>query len=265
MKEGIPQMTEAPGRAKNVPKPPVFGTIAEERRHRQERLAAAFRLFARFGYDEGVAGHITARDPGNPEWFWVNPFGVHFGQIRVSDLVLVNHEGEVVEGNYPVNTAAFAIHSRVHAARPDAVAAAHAHSMYGKAWSSLGRLLDPITQDACAFYEDHALFDDYTGVVYETSEGDRIAQTLGTSKAVILRNHGLLTVGKSIDEAVWWFITMDRSCQAQLLAEAAGKPIRIAHEHAVTARNQVGDSYGGWFQFQPLWSKIAREEPDLFD
>jgi hypothetical protein len=127
------------------------------------------------------------------------------------------------------------------------------------------RLLDPITQDACAFYEDHALFDDYTGVVYETSEGDRIAQTLGNSKAVILRNHGLLTVGKSIDEAVWWFITMDRSCHAQLLAEAAGQPIRIAHEHAVTARNQVGDSYGGWFQFQPLWSKIAREEPDLFD
>ena len=98
--------------------------------------------------------------------------------------------------------------------------------MYGKAWSSLGRLLDPITQDACAFYEDHGLFDDYTGVVYETSEGDRIAQTLGHSKAVILRNHGLLTVGQTIDEAAWWFITMDRSCHAQLLAEAAGKPIQ---------------------------------------
>jgi ribulose-5-phosphate 4-epimerase/fuculose-1-phosphate aldolase len=259
------EATEVPGRARNVPSPPTFATVAEERRHRQERLAGAFRLFARFGFDEGVAGHITARDPGNPEWFWVNPFGVHFGQIRVSDLILVNDKGEVVQGNYPVNTAAFAIHSRVHAARPDAVAAAHAHSMYGKAWSSLGRLLDPITQDACAFYEDHALFDDYTGVVYETSEGDRIAQTLGNSKAVILRNHGLLTVGRTIDEAVWWFITMDRSCQAQLLAEAAGKPVKIAHEHAVTTRHQVGNEYGGWFQFQPLWNKIAREEPDLFE
>ena len=131
----------------------------------------------------------------------MNPFGVHFWQIRVSDLILVNDRGEVIEGNYPVNTAAFAIHSRVHAARPDVVAAAHAHSMYGKAWSSLGRLLDPITQDACAFYEDHGLFDDYTGVVYETSEGDRIAQALGKRKAVILRNHGLLTVGDSVDEA----------------------------------------------------------------
>src|SRR5271169_6283104 len=249
----------------NIPGPPTFATLAEERQHRKQRLAGAFRLFSRFGFDEGVAGHITARDPERRDHFWVNPFGMHFGQIRVSDLILVDHSGEVVEGHRPVNRAAFAIHSQVHAARPDVIAAAHSHSVHGKSWSSLGRLLDPITQDACAFFEDHALFDDYTGVVYETSEGDRIAQTLGKSKAVILRNHGLLTVGKSIDAAVWWFITMDRSCQAQLLAEAAGKPIKIAHEHAVTARNQVGNEYGGWFQFQPLWNKIAHEEPDLFE
>src|ERR1035438_6587978 len=259
------EITEVPGRARNVPSPPVSGTVAEERRHRQERLTAALRLFARFGFDEGVAGHITARDPGNPEWFWVNPFGVHFGQIRVSDLILVNDKGEVVQGNYPVNTAAFAIHSRVHAARPDAVAAAHAHSMHGKAWSSLGRLLDPITQDACAFYQDHALFDDYTGVVYETSEGDRIAQTLGKSKAVILRNHGLLTVGSSVDEAAWWFIAMERGCQAQLLAEAAGKPVLISHENALVTRNQIAGGINGWFQFQPMWNMISRQEPDLFD
>jgi len=256
---------EIPGRAKNLPPQPVFATIAEERRHRKERLAGALRLFARFGYDEGVAGHITVRDPENPEWFWVNPFGVYFGHIRVSDLILVDHRGEVIQGDYPVNTSAFAIHSRVHAARPDTVAAAHSHSMYGKTWSSLGRLLDPITQDACAFYEDHGVFDDYTGVVYDTSEGDRIARTLGKSKAVILRNHGLLTVGSTVDEAAWWFITMDRSCQAQLLAEAAGEPVKIDHESALIARSQVGNELTGWFQFQPLWNKIAREEPDLFE
>jgi ribulose-5-phosphate 4-epimerase/fuculose-1-phosphate aldolase len=264
MTEATASITEVPGRAKNLPGPPAYHTVEEERRHRKERLAASFRLFARFGYDEGVAGHITVRDPERPDCFWVNPFGVHFGLIRVSDLILVNHAGEVVEGHYPVNTAAFAIHSRVHAARPDVVAAAHAHSMYGKTWSSLGRLLDPITQDSCSFYEDHALFDDYTGVVYETSEGDRIGEALGARKAVILRNHGLLTVGRSVDEAVWWFVTMDRSCQAQLLAEAAGKPVRIAHEQALVARGQVGSEMAGWFQFQPLWQKISREEPDLF-
>ena len=258
-------MTEAPARVKNLFTPPQFATLAEERLHRKQRLAGAFRLFSRFGFSEGVAGHITVRDPEFPERFWVNPFGVHFGQIRASDLVMVDEAGDVVSGDYSVNAAAFAIHSRIHAARPDVVAAAHAHSLYGKAWSSLGRLLDPITQDACAFYEDHAVFDDYTGVVYDTSEGDRIAGALGSRKAAILRNHGLLTVGRTVDEAAWWFITMERSCQAQLMAEAAGKPIHIRHEDALQAAGQVGQSEVGWFQFQPLWQKIVREEPDLLE
>jgi ribulose-5-phosphate 4-epimerase/fuculose-1-phosphate aldolase len=258
-------MTEAPGRVKNLAPPPTYATAAEERRHRQTRLAGAFRLFARFGFDEGVAGHITVRDPEHTDCFWVNPFGMHFSQIRVSDLILVNHHGEVIQGDHHVNTSAFAIHSRVHAARPDTVAAAHAHSIYGKTWSSLGRLLDPITQDACAFYQDHGLFDDYTGVVYETAEGDRIAQALGNGKAVILRNHGLLTVGTSVEEAAWWFITMERSCQAQLLAEAAGKPVLISPDNALVTRNQVAGGFNGWFQFQPMWNMISRAEPDLFD
>src|SRR5271155_1817686 len=143
-------MAGAPTNVLNVPRPPVFATAAEERLHRKRTLAAAFRLFSRFGFDEGVAGHITARDPERLDHFWVNPFGMYFGHIRTSDLILVNDRGEVVEGKHPVNAAAFAIHSRVHAARPDVVAAAHSHSMYGKSWASLGRLLDPITQDACA-------------------------------------------------------------------------------------------------------------------
>ena len=256
-------MAGAPTNVLNIPRPPTFATVVEERKHRKEMLAAAFRLFSRFGFDEGVAGHITARDPERLDHFWVNPFGMHFGQIRASDLILVNHHGVVVEGKYPVNQAAFAIHSRVHAARPDVVAAAHSHSMYGKAWASLGRLLDPITQDACAFYEDHGLFADFTGVVYETSEGERIAQALGSYKAAILRNHGLLTVGHTVEEAAWWFITMDRSCQAQLLAEAAGKPVKIEHESAIATREQVGSHLAGWFQFQPMLSRINREEPDL--
>jgi len=247
------------------PVPPVFDTIEAERLHRKQRLAAGFRLFSRFGFDEGVAGHITARDPEFEDCFWVNPFGMHFGQIRVSDLLMVNHLGEVVVGDLPVNQAAFAIHSQVHAARPDVVAAAHSHSVYGKSWSSLGRVLDPITQDACAFYDDHAMFDDFTGVVLDTEEGKRIAYALGSGKAAILRNHGLLTVGQTVDEAVWWFITMERSCQAQLLAEAAGTPILIGHDMALLTSEQVGSHDAGWFSFQPLWDRIVREQPDLLD
>jgi ribulose-5-phosphate 4-epimerase/fuculose-1-phosphate aldolase len=265
MRETEVPMPGSPANALNIPRPPKFSTAAEERLHRKRMLAASFRLFSRFGFDEGVAGHITARDPERLDHFWVNPFGMHFGQIRASDLILVNHRGEVMEGTHPVNGAAFAIHSQVHAARPDVVAAAHAHSMYGKSWASLGRLLDPITQDACAFYEDHGLFSDFTSVVYETSEGARIAQALGHYKAAILRNHGLLTVGHSVEEAAWWFITMDRSCQAQLLAEAAGAPVKIDPATAVATREQVGSPMAGWFQFQPMLASIIRDEPDLLE
>ena len=244
---------------------PRFETVEEDRLHRKQRLAAAYRLFGKFGFDEGIAGHITARDPERLDHFWVNPFGMNFGHIRVSDLILVNDTGEVVEGDYGVNTAAFVIHSQVHAARPDVIAAAHAHSIYGKSWSALGRLLDPITQDVCAFHEDHALFDDYTGVVLDLEEGKRLAHALGGSKAVILRNHGLLTVGHSVNEAAWWFITMERSCQAQLLAEAAGQPVAIDPAEATETAAQVGNRGAGWFSFQPLYDWIVEEQPDLLD
>ncbi len=245
------------------PSMPEFQSVEEERLHRKQRLAAGFRLFAKMGFDEGVAGHITARDPELSDHFWVNPFGMDFSQIKVSDLILVNHEGKVVEGSWPVNAAAFAIHSQVHQARPDVVAAAHAHSIYGKAFSTLGKKLDPITQDVCAFYDDHEVFDDYTGVVLDTEEGKRIAHALGGGKAAILRNHGLLTVGQSVDEAVFWFITMDRSAQTQLLAEAAGKPVLIDPDMAKLTSTQVGSHLAGWFSFQPLYARIVAEQPDL--
>ncbi|MFC4586215.1 class II aldolase/adducin family protein [Sphaerisporangium corydalis] len=245
--------------------PQKFENVADERRHRQERLTAALRLFGRFGFEEGVAGHITARDPEHLDHFWVNPFGMSFKHVKVSDLILVNHRGEVVDGRYHVNQAAFAIHAMVHQARPDAVAAAHSHSVYGKALSSLGQTLEPLTQDACAFYEDHALFDDYTGVVLDTEEGRRIAQALGSHKAVILRNHGLLTVGESVDAAAWWFITMERSAQAQLAAKAAGQVVPISHENAKLTHGQIGNDLVGWINFQPLYDQIVTAEPDLLD
>src|SRR3954463_7278241 len=245
--------------------PPTFATVEEERLHRKQRLAASFRMFSKCGFDEGVAGHITARDPELLDHFWVNPFGMHFGQIRVSDLILVNHAGEVVEGKYEVNRAAFAIHSQVHAARPDCVAAAHSHSINGKAFSALGMELEPITQDVTAFYEDHTLFDEYTGVVLDVEEGKRIAHALGGNKAVILRNHGLLTVGTTADAAVWWFVTMERSCQAQLRAMAAGPRVLIDADQAGKTHQQVGSEAAGWISFQPLYDRIVREQPDLLD
>jgi len=244
---------------------PEGRTMAEERTHRKQMVAAGLRLFAKFGFDEGVAGHITARDPERTDHFWVNPFGEPFSELRASDLLLVNHHGTVVEGDLPVNAAAFAIHSQVHAARGDVVAAAHAHSLHGKALSALAQLLEPISLDACAFYEDHALFDDFTGAVLDIEEGKRIAHALGDCKAVILRNHGLLTVGRTVESAIWWFVTMERSCQAQLLAKAAGNVVHVGQEHARLTREQAGTERVGWLQFQPLLKRIVREQPDLLD
>jgi ribulose-5-phosphate 4-epimerase/fuculose-1-phosphate aldolase len=135
--------------------------------------------------------------------------------------------------------------------------------MHGKAWSTLGRPLDAITQDSCAFFEDHGVFDDYTGVVLDTEEGKRIAHALGDNKAVILRNHGLLTVGHSVEEAAWWFVAMDRSCQAQLLAEAAGTPVQIDPDMARLTHGQVGTHISGKFSFSPMYAWITGQEPDL--
>ncbi|MER6173568.1 class II aldolase/adducin family protein [Streptosporangium sp. NPDC001681] len=241
------------------------GSIAEERLHRKRQLAAAFRIFARYGYDEGIAGHITARDPEFPDRFWVNPYAVHFSRIRVSDLLLLDERGHVVEGSRRTNKAAFWIHSSVHHARQDVMAVAHAHTIHGRAFAAMGRQLDPIIQEACAFYDDHVLFDEYKGLVLEKAEGRRIAARLGDRRAAILRHHGLLTVGRSVEEAVWWFIAMERACQMQLLADAAGRPRIMTDEEAVLAHRQFGNANMARHNFRLLADLVFEQEPDVLD
>jgi len=245
---------------------PTFATVEEEREHRKQKLAGALRIFGRFGFGEGVAGHITVRDPEFPDHFWVNPLGHSFRHMRVSDLILVNHDGEVVYGTKPVNRAAFVLHAAIHQARPDVVAAAHSHSPYGKAFSSLGIPLAPLTQDACIFYGDHTVITEQGGaVVLEIEAGREVAAAFGKNKAAIHKNHGLFTVGETVDEAVFWFVSMERSCQAQLAAMAAGTPEPIRDEYASYTAAQTGGHFAGWFSFQPLWHEICRTDPDLFE
>lgn len=246
--------------------PPSFDSVEEERAYRKQKLAGALRVFGRLGFGEGVAGHITVRDPEFPDHFWVNPFAISFRHVRQSDLILVNHSGEVVYGSHPVNRAAFVIHSAIHQARPDVVAAAHSHSPYGKSFSSLGIPLDPLTQDACIFYEDHVVIAEQGGaVVFEVEAGRELAALFPKGKAAIHQNHGLFTVGQSVDEAAFWFISMERSCQAQLMAMAAGTPQRIRHEYTAYTAQQTGFPFAGWLSFQPLWQEICRTDPDLFE
>lgn len=237
-----------------------------ERRHRKERLVCGLRTMGRLHLAEGVPGHITVRDPEFPDRFWVNPFGTNFKLMKISDLICVDHEGNVVEGDGPLNAAAFAIHGQLHEARPDVIAAAHSHSMYGKTFSTLGKPLKMITQDSTMFYNDVALCTDGSGaVVLDTEVGRKMAEALGDKKALIHQNHGLITTGGSVDAAVWWFIALERCCQSQLLAEAAGDPIEIPAESCEDGFKAQGSDIAGWFQFQPFWDELVAYEPEFLD
>ena len=144
---------------------PEFDRVEDERRHRKERLVAACRAFAQQGFDYGFAGHLTVRDPERPELYWTNPMCVHFDKVKMSNLILVDHAGKVIEGRHAVNRAGFVLHANVHEEHPDIIAMCHAHTLYGTAWCATGRPIEPITQDACAFFEDHVIIGDEAGAV----------------------------------------------------------------------------------------------------
>ncbi|MEN4475746.1 class II aldolase/adducin family protein [Mycolicibacterium cosmeticum] len=231
-------------------------------------LAAAFRIFGRLGFDLGVAGHITARHAEDPELFWVNPLGRSFNRMRACDLQLVDGQGRVVHGGRPINHSAYVIHSHIHRQLPAVNAVAHAHSPHGVAWSSLGRTLEPINQNACVFFDDQVLFDDYFGPVLADDEGAKIASALAESraKAAVLVNHGVVTVGGSVAEAAWWFIAFERAAQVALLCEAAAtRPRQVAENVARDAHSVSGTPRAGVLAFQPLRNWILHEEPDLVD
>ena len=238
-------------------RPPTFSSLEDERQHLKQRLAAAYRLFAMHGFDEGLAGHITVRDPENKDQFWVAPWGVHFSKMRASDLHLIDHSGKVLLGNKPINDAAFAIHASIHKARPDLLAAAHAHSMYGRSFSVLGREIDPISQDSCAFYEQVAIYDEFGGVAMQDSEGERIAKALGDKRFAILRHHGLLTTGESLESCIWFFIAMEKACQSQLLVEGKLGYKPIPHKVACETRALVGSEIAGFASFNQLYQTLV--------
>jgi ribulose-5-phosphate 4-epimerase/fuculose-1-phosphate aldolase len=250
------------------PQYPTFATLEEERLHRKQRLAAVCRVFAKFRYEYGFAGHITVRDPEHTDLYWTNPFAMDFGRVRVSDLLLVDHEGTVIEGSWAVNRAGFVLHSAIHQANPHIVASCHAHTTNGMAWAALGRPLDPITQTACGFYEDHAVIKEEAGaVVVERGAGAAVAAAFGDNKAAIHQNHGLFSAGReSVDEAAWWFIAMERACEIQIKAESTGSPLQIINrEAAIHSRNHLATPFMAWLHFQPIYDAVAREQPDLFD
>lgn len=249
------------------PEEPQFNSHETLRAYRKRRLVAACRAFALHGLDYGFAGHLTIRDPERPELYWTNPMAVHFEQVKLSNLILVDHAGKVVEGDHAVNRAGFVLHGAVHEAHPDILAMCHAHTLYGTAFAALGRPLEPISQDACAFFEDHVVIGEDAGAVaVEADAGPRIAKAFKGVKAAIHQNHGLLTASRhSIDSAAFWFIALERCCQQQLMVEATGhKPKPVPAESARYSREHVGSEYIGWLHFQPIYDQLAARSPDMF-
>jgi ribulose-5-phosphate 4-epimerase/fuculose-1-phosphate aldolase len=250
------------------PRPPVFETVEEERQHRKERIAAACRVMYHLGYEYGFAGHLTVRDPEHPDLYWTNPFAMSFAHVKASNLILVDHEGTVVQGDWAVNRAGFVLHAAIHEANPDIIASVHAHTIDGMAWAALGRPLDPITQTACGFYEDQALITAQAGaVVVGKSAGVEVAEAFNGAKIAIHQNHGLFAAGReTVDEAVWWFIAANRACEIQLKAEATGKPLKvIPHEAALHSREHLATPFMAWLHYQPMYTDIVSREPDLLD
>ncbi|MEU8727376.1 MULTISPECIES: class II aldolase/adducin family protein [Streptomyces] len=222
-------------------------------------LTEAVHLLAELGYSEGIAGHVSVRDPEDLDAYWVNPFGMDFHHVTPDNLLLVGAQGTVLEGTGDLNPSVDPLHGELHRSRPDLVAFAHTHSMYGKTWSSLGRKLDPITQDACVLYQRHGLYGQFMGLVNARQEGKEVVKAMADGTAVIMQNHGFLTGGRSIGEAIWLFVVMERAAQSQLMAEAAASaPRLIPHDVAVDTGQALAKLEFADKQYRNLYETTCR-------
>lgn len=199
----------------------ALGDIAVERLH----LAAAYRLVAHFGLDDSIFTHISARAPKEEaeHGFLINPFGLRFDEVTASNLVTVDLDGNVLRDDYGkgINAAGFTIHSAVHAARPEVGCVLHTHTVAGVAISSMKDGILPLNQWSLQFH-NRVAFHDYEGIALDLDERERLVADLGDAKAMILRNHGLLTCGGTVGEAFALMYNLERTCKAQLALLSSG-------------------------------------------
>lgn len=235
---------------------PKERSLDETRQSRKRQVALGYRLLASQRWGDLGDGHISARDPERTDCFWLLKFGVSYHVARIDDLVLVGPDGGLVEGEGPINKAAYYIHQPILLARSEAVSAVHVHTGWGTPFSAEVRPIEPISQESCIFFEDHAIFDDEEVQVQSTEAGARIARALGAKRAIVLRNHGLLTVADRVDEAVGSFVHMERVAEVHMKARDA-KP--ISAEAARFAKADLTRFGAGRAAF---WSMVARHVPD---
>ena len=232
----------------------------------REDLAAAYRLVAHFGMTDLVFTHLSARLPGQGHRFLVNPYGLLFEEITASSLVVVDAEGAPLqETSWPVNPAGFVIHSAVHLGREDAMCVMHTHTLAGMAVAAQTGALLPLNQISMEF-DGRVALHDYEGIAADDnlSERDRLVQDLGDRPCMILRHHGLLTVGNTVAEAFYWMYYLEQACRIQLAAQSSGVPLAVPPAPVVRrARDQFGTGpTKGWLPWQALKRKLDREQSD---
>ena len=228
----------------------------------KRKLAAAFRIIARRKMDDGIAGHISCRVPGTRDEFWVNPLGPLFSEVTADDLLVVNHEGHILEGKGFYNQAAFAIHATLHAARPDVTAICHTHPPKGTAFAALGRPIKLIDQTACSFYDDHALVREYDGVVASKEQASLMGEGIGNKRVAVLQNHGLITLGSSIEQAVVDMLDLERTCELNLAVLARwDEAIEVPPEPALQAKNVFTSAGRLYLQWAALVRQVEHELP----
>jgi ribulose-5-phosphate 4-epimerase/fuculose-1-phosphate aldolase len=228
-------------------------------------LAACYRLIAMFGWDDLVFTHISARVPGEDHRFLINPYGMLFEEITASSLVLVDSAGQKLSATpHMVNPAGFVIHSAVHAARPDATCVLHAHTVAGIAVASQKDGLLPISQQATIALASLG-YHDYEGVALHEEEKPRLQRDLGNRAALILRNHGLLTVGASIPDAFLFMFNLQRACEIQIAAQSSGAELIHVDPRIVAGVRAnvvaVTRGLGGALAWPALLRKLDRIDP----
>jgi ribulose-5-phosphate 4-epimerase/fuculose-1-phosphate aldolase len=234
-------------------------------RHGRVDLAAALRWAARLGLHEGVCNHFSLAVSDDNRRFLVNPRGLHFREVRASDMLLVDVDGALLAGDAPPEPTAFFIHGRLHAANPLARCVLHTHMTYATALTSIeGGRLEPVSQNALRFYGRVAYDDAYNGLALDESEGDRIAEALGDASILFLANHGVIVTGETVAEAFDGLYYLERACETQVLAMATGRPLKRVPE-AVAARTFTqleSDREQALLHFESLKRMLEREEAD---
>jgi ribulose-5-phosphate 4-epimerase/fuculose-1-phosphate aldolase len=226
-------------------------------------LAACYRLIAHFGMDDLIYTHISARVPESPGHFLINPYGMMFHEITASSLVKIDYDGRVVEPTQnPVNYAGFVIHSAIHAARPDVNCVLHTHTRAGVAVSCLKEGLLSLNQFSAAYY-DRVGYHDYEGIATNLDERQRLVRDLGDKRVLVLRNHGLLTAGRSVPEAFQLMYYLEQSCRVQmdLMASRGGINV-LSHEVSEhTARQCESAGLHGEREWPALLRLLDAKDP----